>query len=231
MLPMLVALLLAATDPASAEPPSEALIDRFMTVIPGAERLDRVDGAADPAELDRLSRLNPGKADAIRPVLEAYSSCASPINNEISRSGLRFAAQQLGTTKLEQLIRFYESEDFGRAAALGSRLQAGETLPAAEQAELERIMAAYPLAEFNALLSGGMPEFVAAQTDRIAALDRCTDTKAAALERLGVDSVGPDLTPVPPRPRDPNAPQVNCGETAEADAPVQGCSARRRRQR
>ena len=206
MLPIL-ALLLATADPAPAEAPSPALVDRFMAAIPDAHRLSQVDGTADTAELARLSRLNPGKAEAIRPVLEAYAECASPINNAISESGLRFAARQLGQAKLEQLIRFYEGEDFRRVVALTERMQPGGTLPSAEQAELERILATYPLAEFNALLTGGMPEFFAAQTDRIAALDRCTEAKDAALARLDVDTVGPDLTPVAPPIQVPNAAQ------------------------
>ena len=230
MLPILAALLLAATDPVPAEAPSPALVDRFMAAIPDAQRLTQVDRTADPAELARLSRLNPGKAEAIRPVLEAYAACSSPINNAISELGLRFAARQLGRAKLEQLIRFYEGEDFRRLAVLAPRMEAGQTLAAAEQAELDRILAAYPLAEFNAVLTAGMPEFFAAQTDRIAALDRCTEDKSAALAQLGVDTVGPIVTPVPPRPRDPNAPQVNCGASAEAAEPAPTCPARRRRQ-
>jgi hypothetical protein len=231
VLPILAALLLAATDPAAAEPPSEALVDRFMTVIPDGDRLSQVDRTADPAELARLSRLNPDKAEAIRPVLEAYAACSSPINNAISESGLRFAAQQLGGVKLEQLIRFYEGEDFHRVVALTARMQPGGTLAPSEQAELERILATYPLAEFNALLTGGMPEFFAAQTDRIAALDRCTEVKQAALERLGVDTVGPIVTPVPPSPRDRNGAQVDCRETAGAVEPDRTCPARRHRER
>jgi hypothetical protein len=206
VLPILAALLIAVPNPAPAEPPSEALVDRFMTAIPDADRLEQMDRTADPAELERLSRLNSGKTDEIRPVLEAYAACASPINNEIGRSGLRFAAQQLGRAKLEQLIRFYEGEDFRRFAALGSRLEAGETLAPAEQAELDRIMAAYPLAELNAQLMFGMPEYFAAHTEWLAALDRCTDQKQAELARLDIETEGPVLTPVPPS-QVPNAGQ------------------------
>ena len=230
MIPILAALLLVATDPAPVGAPSPALVDRFMAALPDAHRLSEVDRTADPAELARLSRLNPGKADAIRPVLEAYAACASPINNAISESGLRFAAQQLGSAKLEQLIRFYEGEDVRRVVALTAQMGPGGTLPPAEQAELERILAAYPLAEFNALLTGGMPEFFAAQTDRIAALDRCTEAKEAALARLDVDTVGPIVTPVPAGARDPNAPPSSCAEAAEAAEPSQTCPARRRPQ-
>ena len=230
MLPILVALLVAATEPVPAEAPSPALVERFMAAIPDAQRLSQVDGTADPAELARLSRLNPGKAEAIRPVLEAYAACSSPINNAISEAGLRFAAQQLGRAKLEQLIRFYEGEDFRRLAALTPRLEAGQTPTAADQAELERILAAYPLAEFNTILTVGMPEFFASQTDRIAALDRCTEAKDAALARLDVDTVGPTIIPVPPRPRDPNAPQIDCSVTTEAAEAAPTCPARRRRQ-
>jgi hypothetical protein len=235
LLPILAALLIAATDPAPAEasaaPPSEALIDRFMAVIPEAQSLREVNRTADPAQLARLARINPGKEDVIRPVLEAYSACASPINNAMTLSGLRFAAQRLGSTRLEQLIRFYQSEDLGRLGALVPRLQAGETLPPADQTELERILAAYPVMELHRVMTEELPEFFASQTERLVELNRCAEEKDAALARLDVDTVGPVFTVVAPSPRDPNSPEVSCGENAERAEPGEGCSARRRRQR
>src|SRR5687767_6744501 len=97
---LLAALLLAATDPAPSEPAvapaSDALVDRFMAVIPDAASLDRIDRTADPIELDRLHALNPGRLDEIRRVLEEHAGCISPIRNAQTRNMLRSVVRQLG---------------------------------------------------------------------------------------------------------------------------------------
>jgi hypothetical protein len=238
LLSMFVAALLSSQGaPAPAEAPtapaSEALVERFMTVIPEADRLNQVDRAADPQELARLGRLNAGRSDEIRPVLEAFAACQSPINNELARTGLRAVARSLGDARLSRLIAFYQSDDFRRLDAIVQRANRGESMTAADEVEAARIMEAYSVADFNATMERVLTETYLARQDEMAALTRCEEEKRAALERLGIDTVGPVLTPVPPRPRDPDAPPSSCdetAETAEAAETVPACPARRRRE-
>lgn len=210
----LLALLAASGVPGAAPPPvpvapaeataSESQIDRFMAVLPDAERLNGTD-AADAEELARLVRLNPGRETDIRPVLDAFAACSTPHNLAMSREGLRFAARRLGSAKLERLIRFYEGEDFQRFQALMARLSAGATPGPAEEAELNGFMAAYPLTDFYAVMRDEVPGFVLSQTETLAAIDRCQEAENAALERLGVDTTGPTLVPVPPPNQGPGS--------------------------
>jgi hypothetical protein len=198
MLPMLLAALLAtATDPVS--PPSEAQVERFMAVLPDVEALGQVDRTADPVELERLVSLNPGRDADIRPVLETFAACQSPIHNAMSLTGLRMIARRLGSAGLERLTAFYQSEDLDRLEALTARLQAGEAPGEAEQAEMERIFAAYPLREFQALMQNVMTELVPTQTEALAALDRCDDERDAAFARLELETQSPPM-PIPVAP-------------------------------
>ena len=206
LLPLLAALLVATADGATP-PASEVQVERFLAAIPDADQLHRIDRSPDPIELARLGGFNPGREDEIEPVLEAFAACSSPIANAMGLDGLRFIARGLGSEKLGQLISFYEGDDFRRFSALAPRVAAGETLAPPEQAEFDRIMAGYPLEDFNRAMQDQMPEFFASQTERMGAIDRCRADKDAALARLGVDTVGPDLTPVPPPNPVPNAGQ------------------------
>ena len=197
---ILLALSLAAGQPAAAvERPSPELVERFLAALPDAGRLDRVERSADPAELERLTRLNPGREDDIRPVLEAHAACASPFQNAIARAALRRAAERLERADLERMLQFYHSEDLGRLDALGARLGAGETLGAADQAELDRIVAAYPVMAFAEAMQREMSAVVVAHAGPMEAISRCDGEKQAALQGLGVDTEGPPLPmPVPP---------------------------------
>jgi hypothetical protein len=67
---------------------------------PGADRIDQVDLAPDPIEIERLTGLNPGRGDDIRPVLAEFASCAAPARVRIRENGLRMVARQLGDAKL-----------------------------------------------------------------------------------------------------------------------------------
>ena len=110
----------------------------------------------------------------------------------MTRRGLSRLAAQMGAEKVGRLIAFYEGEDFGRFAALTTRLEQGEGLSTDEQAELDRIGAAYPVYEFAERMQTDLPS---AMADAITfdARSRCGDEKAAALERLGLQLAPEDV--------------------------------------
>ena len=187
ILPLLLAASLAAETPtASGDQPqvSEATIERFLAALPNADRLEAGEPAADPAELERLGALNPGRIDEIRPVLERFEACTAPISRAGTRRVLRSIARQLGEEKVAQLIAFYEGEDFVRLDALMARTGQGATASAEEQAEMEQIMAAYPLNEFMQALQPSNPLFW--QDESMAEIIACHERRDQALERLGV---------------------------------------------
>ncbi|MGZ8349261.1 MAG: hypothetical protein ACXWU2_04465 [Allosphingosinicella sp.] len=184
ILPFMLAALLAAGAVQSAPAPapsSEALVDQFLRVIPDAELFNRVDRTADPTELQRLGQFNPGRTDDIRPVLETYAGCVGPPRNRMTVHVLRTVARGIGDEKLRRLIAFYQSPDAATLNRLASRTT---TLSAAEQAEIERITSAYPLAEFAAAMRPNNPAFW--QQDQVAEILRCDGERDQAFARLGL---------------------------------------------
>lgn len=168
----------------SATPAGEALIDRFMLVIPGADRIEQADLAPDPVEIERLTGLNPDHGDDVREVLAEFARCSAPARVQLRESGLRMVARQLGDEKLGRLIAFYESEDMARFDALMARTSQGETLSAGDQAELERIMTAYPLTEFAEAFNPFNPALW--QEVPLAEITRCENSRDEAFARLGL---------------------------------------------
>ena len=162
----------------------EALIDRFMAVIPDAQRLNRVDRTPNPEELAHLTRLNPGRDGDIGPVLAEHKACESIASNAATESLLRGIARRLDEDKLGRLIQFYEGDDLRNFEALMSRSNGGATPSDADRAELERIMAAYPLMEYH---EGFQSAYFTLFEDPtyITALDRCSEAKRAALCATG----------------------------------------------
>lgn len=117
-----------------------------MTALPDANR-----GPNPPAteEISRLEALNPGKSAAIRPILEAYGTCAAAESKARAIALIRKVARTLGEARLLRLTEFYEGRDFVAFESFGARLSKGEELPAADKAEFERLLAAYPLSDFR----------------------------------------------------------------------------------
>src|SRR5262245_39921410 len=122
MLPLLLAGLFAVAAEPTPGPASEAVVDRFIAVLPDTQRLARVDRSADAAELERLSQLNPGREADVRRLLEDQAGCAGAARNGEMNRTLRAVARQLGDEKVLRMIRFYEGGDmpiFGRLVEKG----------------------------------------------------------------------------------------------------------------
>ena len=187
ILPMLLAASIAAESPTASDgqpPVSEATIERFLAVLPDADRLEAGEPTADPAELESLGALNPGRIEEIRPVLERFEACTAPISRAGTLRIMRSIAGQLGEEKVARLIAFYEGEDFVRLDALMTRTGNGTTASAEEQAEIDRIMGAYPLGEFMQAMQPSNPLFW--QDESMAEIIACHEERDQALERLGV---------------------------------------------
>jgi hypothetical protein len=193
-LPVLAVLLAAATDPAparSAEPASEALVDRFMAVIPGADRFERIDRTPNPDELERLTGLNPGRDADVRAVLAEHAGCLSEGRNRRTKERLRGMARQLGDANLRRIVTFYEREEWRVLVRLSERSR--QDLSAEDRAELDRLRAEYPLDALVRAINPLDPAFRSENSPED--LQRCSRSLFEALDRLGL-RVAPAPVPV-----------------------------------
>lgn len=185
---MLAALLVAGQDappaPPAPAPASEAQVDRFLAVLPGHERLEQTDFDVDPAELERLGTLNPNHVDEIRGALDSYADCAGLANARLSTHIMRTVARALGDEKLGRMVAFYEHEDLAVLGPLMDRAGRGDSLSAAEQAEVDRIRTAYPIEDFGREMTSFNPAFL--DEPLLSAINACEQARDAAFERIGV---------------------------------------------
>ncbi len=174
---------LAALVQAPAAPPPEALVERFIAVLPDVAMARVVDRTPDPQELERLTALNPGRGADVRQVLEEKRACSSANENEAAIAVLRRAAHSLGSASLERIIAFYESADYPRFNELTKLAQQGETLSPEQVAQLERMDATYGLASFYEASKAQMAA-IGDDTAFTRGVMRCRSEAEAALGRL-----------------------------------------------
>lgn len=174
-------LLLAAIAAAPAPPPlDEARFQHFLRVLP--DSTDAARAGADPSELARLVKLNPGREKDVEAILAADARCTAPARAAAVLRMARATAERLGPERLDRIIAFYEGPDFPRFVALVAGSADGKRLPDAQQAELDRLVAAYPIREFGeAMQSSGGAVF----TDEAigAVFAKCADARMAAFAR------------------------------------------------
>lgn len=170
-----------ATQAAPAQAPvPEALIDRFVASLPDALLSRTADRTADPAQLARLTELNPGRADEIRPILEVYQTCMTTVVNAATDAAFRDMAQRLGSAKVARLTAFYQGPDFLLFKAMVDRTDKGESLSDAETATIARVMAEYPIPELYAQFKR-YEEEIGKDAALIAKLTKCSLGKKQAL--------------------------------------------------
>ena len=178
---MAAASLVVATQAAPAQAPvPEALVDRFVASLPDALVPRTADSAADPAELERLTALNPGRADAIRPILGAYQQCVTTIVNALASTAFRDIAQRLGSAKVTRLTAFYKGPDYPLFTTLVERTDRGESLSDPETAALARVMAEYPLVDLYGQFKR-FEEEMGKDAALIARITKCSLAKKQAL--------------------------------------------------
>ncbi|HEX9946669.1 MAG TPA: hypothetical protein VGA98_03935 [Allosphingosinicella sp.] len=189
-------LIALVAQPASAQPasaraapaaPSEALIDRFIAVLPDRDAIGAAGQEIDEAELGRLTALNPGKGAQVRSVLQSNLACTGPAITAGSLRMLRTVARNLGDAKLQKLVSFYEGPDYAAFGALAARME-GKTPPSAEDsAAMAKLMGTYPLQAFYDQLSRA-EEIIAADPGFMTAAMKCATEQMDALEAAGLKS-------------------------------------------
>lgn len=173
-------------EPPEPPRPSEAQVERFLASLP-KEALSRPP-KPDPETAKRLIAQHPGKAAQIAAILGAFEKCFEPagaaamarVNRMLARSPL------LGAHKLERLTDFFAGGGWDRLAVIGERIEKSATPAAADLAERERLMAAYPLADFFSSLH--IAAFHAAHQGAFAPTRKCEDERNAALAGAGVEN-------------------------------------------
>jgi hypothetical protein len=175
--------------PAPAQPsaPSEALIDRFIAVIPDREEFNKPPTEIDPTELSGLVALNPGKEAQVRKVLQANLACTGPAVVEGSHRMLRTVARELGEEKLQRLVSFYAGPDYAAFKTLGLRMESAAAPTAEDKAALAKLMAAYPLQAFIDQMNRA-PEIIAADEGFMTDATKCASQQVDALEKAGLKS-------------------------------------------
>jgi hypothetical protein len=170
----------AAAGGAAPEPADEVLVDRLIAVLPESATI-AADAANEASELARLLRLNPGRRDELKAILDAGNRCAQAEDRRALRIIVRAVTAQLGAEKVERMIRFYGSPHYRVLRGFAHRATAREKLSPPEKDELERAAAAYPIREFGLamrkatkelLSTGDLPDYRACGIQQEAALER-----------------------------------------------------------
>lgn len=178
-------------QPASAQAapaaPSEALIDRFLAVIPDRAEIDAVETEIDAGELKALAALNPGKEAQVRAILQANLACTGPAITAGTLRMLRTVARDLGQDKLQRLVSFYEGPDYAAFKALGARMEGGSASSPEDKAAMAKLMAAYPLQAFIDGM-GRAGDIIASDQGFMTAAMKCASEQMAALEAAGLKS-------------------------------------------
>jgi len=175
---------LMATSSA-AQAPAVPAIDRLIAALPDSETHSPVDRARIESDLARLSALNPGKSDAIRPILEAEELCGTRAVEAATLKVIREVATLMGAQKVARLTALYESEDSRLLDRLMTKSGSGDSLSDAEVGEMGRIFATYPFAEFRS----GTRERSAVidqNQDFVAAVLQCNAARDAAYRRARI---------------------------------------------
>ncbi|HEX8307148.1 MAG TPA: hypothetical protein VF645_01860 [Allosphingosinicella sp.] len=168
----------------ASETPSEALVDRFIAVLPDRDSM-APPAEIDPAELARLAALNPGKEAQVRSVLKSNLACTGPAITAGSRRMLGTIARNLGEARVRKLIGFYAGPDYAAFGALAERMGASAKPSAEDSAAMAKYMGTYPLQAFHEQLSRA-EEIVAADPGFMSAAVRCASEQIEALEAAGL---------------------------------------------
>lgn len=174
-----------AQAPAAA--PAEALVERFIAVLPDRDAISAAGGEIDAAELSRLAALNPGKEAQVRAVLEANLACTGPAITAGSLRMLRTVARNLGEARVQKLVSFYAGPDYAAFTALAARMDGKASPDPADSAAMAKLMGTYPLQAFHEELSRA-EEIIAADPGFMSAAMECAAEQMEALEAAGLKS-------------------------------------------
>jgi hypothetical protein len=164
--------------------PSEALIERFIAVLPDREQLSAVE-EIDPGELRDLVALNPGKETQVRAILQANLACTGPAISAGTLRMLRTVGRNLGAEKLQKLVGFYEGPDYPAFKALAARMEGKAEPTVDDKAALAKYMAAYPLQAFLDQMNRA-GEIISADQAFMSAAMKCASEQVDALTAAGL---------------------------------------------
>lgn len=164
---------------------SEAMLDRFLAALPESPAAAMLDRTPNAGELSRLSALNPGREAEIRAILIDHAGCVAPAMIAATQRQLRDIGRSLGPARLVRLTQFYEGADYTVFARIAPRIQRGEAVPAADARALNRILAAYPLVDFNAAF-GAAQQNMMNDEGLVGRLRSCASATHEALDRQGL---------------------------------------------
>lgn len=184
---LLVLLPQAGPAQASDAAPGEALVERFLAVLPDREAISAVDAEVDAAELSALTALNPGKEAQVRSILEANLACSGEAISAGTLRMLRTIARDLGEARLTRLVSFYEGPDFAAFTALGARMGGNANPSPEDEAAMAKLMEAYPLQAYHDRL-GRAQEIITADEGFMSAAMKCAEEQMTAFEAAGLKS-------------------------------------------
>lgn len=179
--------LLALQPQAPDAAPSEALVERFIAVLPDRAEIDAIDNEVDAAELSALAALNPGKEAQVRSILEANLACSGEAISAGTLRMLRTVARDLGEAKVKRLISFYEGPDYAAFATLGLRMSATATPSVEDRTAMAKLTETYPLQDWLDRLNRAQ-EIIAADEGFLSAAMKCAEQQMDALEAAGLRS-------------------------------------------
>jgi len=184
------ALVLLALAPFSAAavqgpPTPDILVEQLVATLPDIGGIGTPpDPPSAAREENRLEGLNPGREAEVSAVMLDWLNCVRPQITAATQRAVREVIRALGARKTILLLQFYRGPDFQRFLAFRSRLGTGALSPA-EGADLQRIMAAYPLEEFTSQVEASN-QIAARDQQFLAGIRQCSIDKQAALDRLGL---------------------------------------------
>jgi len=163
----------------AAVPVDEARFRHFIRVLPDSPDSASAPPAPDPLEAARLAKLNPGRERDILALLRTDAECSAPLGRDSVLRMMRRVADRLGPEKLDRMIAFYEGADLKAFDRIGA---AGGARSAADQAELDRILSAYPLRDFAAAMEEG-GKAMWDDAELMAASMKCSEARDAAFRK------------------------------------------------
>lgn len=180
MFPLLTSLAALLSMNQADAPPAPELVERLIAALPEPQRrLDEV----DPAALDRLVQLNPGREADLRAILQTHVRCTAPLMRASTDRMLHQVATHLGAANVEALIRFYQGPDLARFATLAEKADKSPE----EAAEFDRLLRAYPMEAFREAMQAASARLFEDEAFFVA-MNACDSQQSEALARANLRS-------------------------------------------
>jgi hypothetical protein len=168
-------------------PAAQAQAERLLAHLPKEQWVAR-STTPDPEKVKRLVALNPGKEALIATILSTFATCSEPAapvgRNRAHRIGAESLAR-FSPEKIEGLIAFFDGPDFASFEALEGRIKNSATPAAADLAEWERLMAAYPIGDLGVALF--QATVAATNEGAFNALRKCASDMTTGLVEAGIE--------------------------------------------